>query len=205
MSTPAGLHRVEDGGPDLNALAAFVDGNLDPRDRASVVAHLADCRQCRDVVATLAPAHTAPAAWWGALVPIAASLAVAAIGAGVYLHIHDRQSIGPPATAPTLERPATPPVSTEPVPGTAAPPATPPRVPRDRTRAAGTTSIAGKTFRLIAGEWIDSAYREDDFLPVIEIPLREDLNARPALRPFATLGSRFTVVLDGTVYRISIP
>jgi len=75
----------------------------------------------------------------------------------------------------------------------------------DRTRAAGTRSLGGKTFRLVAGEWIDVDYHLSDLLPVVDVRSRDDLTAHPALGPFTALGRRFTVVVDGTVYRVAIP
>jgi hypothetical protein len=75
----------------------------------------------------------------------------------------------------------------------------------DRTRAADTRSLGGKTFRLVAGEWIDVGYRLGDALPIDDIRSREELDARDLLRPFAALGRHFTVVVDDRVYRVAIP
>ena len=78
-------------------------------------------------------------------------------------------------------------------------------MPPDRTRAAGTRSLEGRTFRLVAGEWIDVEYRVIDALPADDIRSREELDARDVLRPFAALGRNFTVVLNGRVYRVALP
>ena len=37
--------------PDLNAIAAFIDGRLSDADRAGVVSHLVGCADCRALVA----------------------------------------------------------------------------------------------------------------------------------------------------------
>ena len=63
----------------------------------------------------------------------------------------------------------------------------------------------GKTFRLVAGEWIDSAYDPPALLPVRDLvgpDARTDVLARiPALAPYAALGANVTVVHEGVVYR----
>ena len=65
--------------------------------------------------------------------------------------------------------------------------------------------INGKTFRLVAGEWIDSAYDPLAALPVQEITgseARTALLARlPVLSQYAAIGPRVTVAHDGIVYQ----
>jgi len=65
--------------------------------------------------------------------------------------------------------------------------------------------INGKTFRLVAGEWIDSAYDPIALLPVQEIAgpeARAAVIARiPALAQYVALGSRVIVTHDGIVYQ----
>jgi hypothetical protein len=118
--------------------------------------------------------------------------------------------VAPPATPP----PATPPpVTTSPelprqsAPGSPTPTSVTPTRPgaSDRTRGVGTKSVGGKTFHLAAGEWIDADYRRADVLPVVDITTREDLATHAPVLAFSVLGSRFTVVLDGTVYRVRLP
>jgi Putative zinc-finger len=210
MSASAGNHR-QGGEPDLNALAAWADGRLGADARNEVTAHLAGCPRCRAIVAELARGAAPAARAWTPRLAIAATLAVAAIGAGAYLIVQPREQSG--AIAPATSRPApaprvsTPSVSPAPPAPTLSSPSLPssPAPPSDRRRAAGTTSVHGKTFHLVAGEWIDDAYRESDFLPAVDVASREQLDRTAALRPFAGLGSRFTVVVAGTVYRVSIP
>lgn len=193
------------GEPDLNALAAWVDGRLEPGERADLAAHLATCPRCRAIVAELARAAAPPARAWRPVFALAASIAVVAVAGGAYLLVHEREQ--PAVVPPVIIRPA-PPTASPSAPSVAPPtPSSPsnPSPPADRKRAAGTTSVHGKTFRLVAGEWIDQSYRESDFLPAVQVSSRQQLDTIPALRPYAALGSRFTVVIGGTVYRISIP
>jgi hypothetical protein len=66
--------------------------------------------------------------------------------------------------------------------------------------------VAGKSFRLVAGEWVDESYDRYALLPERAIGSAEE-RARviaevPALQPYIPLG-RVTVVHDGRVYRFS--
>jgi anti-sigma factor RsiW len=203
MSAAIGAHR-DDGEPDLNALAALGDGRLSSAERADLTAHLAACPQCRAIVAELARGAAPAVRSWTTVLGAAASIAAVVIGGSMYLRVH--QAEPPAAVLPPVVRPTTPVISA-PKPSTSSQPAAPasPVRPPDRTRAAGTTSVHGKTFHLVAGEWTDDAYRERDFLPVVEVSSRPQLDATAALRPYAALGSRFVVVIHGTVYRVSIP
>ena len=66
--------------------------------------------------------------------------------------------------------------------------------------------MGGKTFRLEAGTWVDTRYDPKQLLPVIDIPAAERaarLRDIPSLRPYAALGPRVIVVVEGTVYRLS--
>jgi hypothetical protein len=205
--------------PDFDALASFVDDRLGRSERVQVLEHLASCERCRTIVAELArtraPTRSVRSVTTVAL-PLAASLMVAVAGGGLYWLVRTPSSI-PPAVEPSRPNPpapsppsspgvtpgVTPGVSptSKPAPGRSA---APPDVP-DRTRAAGTRSLGSKTFRLVAGEWIDVDYHLSDLLPVVDVRSRDDLTAHPALGPFTALGRRFTVVVDGTVYRVAIP
>lgn len=204
--------------PDANALAALVDGHLDAAERTRIVEHLGDCAQCRDIVAHLQrfSAQTIPVRRWStASLSLAATLAIAAGGAGLYWMINNRTSQSPmPASEPAPPPPA--PVGTRPDAEPTIRPETPSSSPArgssggvqrqpDRTRSVGTRTIGGKTFRLVAGEWIDESYHVTDLLPAVEVSTEADFNAHPALRPFRTLGSRFTVVIDGKAYHVALP
>lgn len=65
--------------------------------------------------------------------------------------------------------------------------------------------VNGKMFRLVAGEWIDSAYDPVALLPVQDIAgpdARTSLLERmPSLAQYAALGPRVIVVFEGVVYR----
>jgi hypothetical protein len=202
--------------PDFDMLAAFVDDRLVRSERARLLGHLASCERCRTIVAglvrTRAPARPVRSLTAVAF-PIAASLMVAMAGGGLYWLVRTTSSGVPPTVGPSRPNPPAPAPPSSPgvtpnvsPSGTPAPgrSPTPPDAP-DRTRAAGTRSLGVKTFRLVAGEWIDVDYRLPDLLPMVDIRSRDDLTARPALSPFTALGRRFTVVVDGTVYRVAIP
>jgi hypothetical protein len=210
-----------DGGePDFNTLAAVAEGHLHARELSRVMEHLASCAQCRGIVAELARGRSGRRTvrrWSTATLPLAASLAIATASGAIYLLVHDRvphsaTPLSQPPPAPPAVTPSGQPSPALPVAPRAAPAepaqtggAAPGPPPQDRTRAGGTRSVAGKTFRLVAGEWIDADYHMTDFLPDVDIRSRADLNAHAELRPFVTLGRRFTVVVNGTVYRIALP
>ena len=69
----------------------------------------------------------------------------------------------------------------------------------------GTRVVGDRTFRLVAGEWIDAAYDPLGLLPVEVIDGQEARAAVvtrvPALAPYAALGARVVVVQEGVVYR----
>ncbi|MGE5245170.1 MAG: zf-HC2 domain-containing protein [Betaproteobacteria bacterium] len=173
---------------DLNRLAAFAEQRLDEQERRAVVEHVAACRDCRDVLATMAAAPAVQrrrsamsAVRW---MPLAAAAAVV-VAAGVYI-------IGRPAGGPTS--------SAAPAAAVEAPTA---------TRAAVPRTIDGKQFRLVAGEWIDASYDPAEVLPVVSVGTADERDravaAQPALSSFLSLGPRFTVVLGRTVYRFDLP
>jgi Putative zinc-finger len=181
--------------PDLNVLAALVEGTLSDEERSATIAHVASCATCRAVVAGLGrglePAGRPRLPMW--VFSMAATVALAVIGGGLYWAGQRAGSPGPAA-----------PVAM-PVPPAAAPQPAPAGAPDDTTRSASVRHLGGKTFRLVAGEWIDTAYDPAALLPVVALNSPEDLKsalaAEPALQPFLALGPRFTVVVQGTVYR----
>lgn len=202
---------------DLNAIAAYVENRLSPAERTRVTAHLAGCPECRAVLAGFLRAdrsHSAaflpegPALWrrmpvW---LPVAASLMIAVAAGVLYLRREPLPSSAP-AAAPTVSPADQPPAATPP----SIPPAagTTPERGTQTTRAAGERVIAGKTFRLEAGEWVDTAYDPFGLLETVSVKTAQDrdrvLAAMPAMRPYAALGSRFTVVHDGRVYKFDLP
>src|SRR3954469_4454533 len=83
---PAGPH------PDAGQLTAFVEQSLIAREREGVLAHLATCAECREVIALAAPEAAAAASnapgksWftlpfmrWGAVAAAVAVVAVAVV------------------------------------------------------------------------------------------------------------------------------
>jgi anti-sigma factor RsiW len=201
--------------PDLNALSAFIDGRLSEADRAGVVAHLSGCPECRAIVAAHARGQQSRARFRPALwLPIAATLALATTAA-LIVSRSDRAPEGPspapPIAAPpsatpadSAPQPSPPPASTASTPpaSTVPPPADPGSL---AVRRGAVQQINGKTFRMVAGEWIDSAYDPLALWPVQEIAgaeARAALLARvPLLAPYAALGPRVTVAHDGAVYQ----
>jgi hypothetical protein len=242
------------GHPDLNAIAALADGRLEEPSRAALVGHLADCAECRGLLAACvgrvgaanqraarwrvpgAGALTRPRVW----LPLAATLTIATI---VGLQVSRRPvaplsdmpatSVAPPSdpaatsvapqsdaaatsVAPTSDKAATsvaaPAVDPDRMAGppALARPVAPPSAPAEdlvAKRGAGTREVGGRTFRLVAGEWIDSAYDPLALLPMEAVAgpaARAALLARlPALEPVADLGPRVLVVHDGLVYRFT--
>lgn len=196
--------------PDLNRLAALVEGRLTGVERQDVLSHLAACRTCRSVVAVLtnelrpslaATRWTRPAVW----LPIAASLTIAAVG-GLLVSTTDRSTpMPPPAPPPGVERPL--PLDRAPTAPDVRPPSRPTQGnPEDLSRRrSGTRQVGTKTFRLVAGEWIDSIYDPGALLPLVAVAAgddRRDLLTRiPALAPYAAVGDRLIVVHEGVVYR----
>jgi hypothetical protein len=192
--------------PDLNLLAAHLEDRLDGPERDSLVEHLAGCAECRETLAMLArgadllprpvsAASASPRRWRVPVIawlPLAATLVVA-VATLTRLDWWTPSDEGrPPAVAPASPAPTR--VTAGP-----APSALPSAPERSQTSPAGLSErvlvlrgaqrrVAGKSFRLVFGEWIAE---------------RSELVARsPALAPYAELGERVLVVHDGTVYRL---
>jgi anti-sigma factor RsiW len=199
--------------PDFQALAACADNRLSAAERARAIEHLASCARCRTIVAELVRSrHTARPSvsrFSGALA-LAASLTVALAGGTIYWVMRDTG----PGPATTVAQPAAP-LPGAPAPAPAPTPSLPPRpapatpsipgLPPDRPRSGGPRVVGGKTFQLIAGEWVDRGYHLADGLRIIDIQTDDDVKSHPALAAFAELGPRFTVVIGGAVYRVTLP
>ena len=213
---------------DLNLLAAYVEGRLAGSERERFVAHLAGCADCRITLAALARDRAAsgsalrldaesrreiPLARRLAQVPHAAWLPLAAVL--VLATATSYSLLREPVSAPhTVATPAAavshalPRASVTPTPNTATSPSLPIRSGDERLlvkRGGSTRTVAGKTFRLKAGEWTDASFDPEAGLPVIEVSgageLADLLGRLPALGSFAALGGRVLVVWKGTVYR----
>lgn len=78
----------------------------------------------------------------------------------------------------------------------------------DEPLRSGLRETAGKTFRFVAGEWVDQAYDRRARLPEVRVTAAAEREAvvqrEPALAPFSALGRRVLVVVDGTVYVFDI-
>jgi len=200
---------------DLNLIAAYAEDRLPPADRARASAHFAACADCRAVLAELLRAGVLdadrpnPRSWW--LMPGVSVAAALLIGIGVsltwYLRGGEIQSPAPKELAvPGRGTPSTPTGSPSPEsPSTNPPPVQTPTL----RRSAGERHIGSKTFRLVAGEWIDAAYDPFALLPVEIVKTPQEraraLDRVPALRAYTPLGPRVTVVVNGVVYKLELP
>ena len=74
-------------------------------------------------------------------------------------------------------------------------------------RGASLRHAGGKSFRPVAGEWVDTSFDSTASLPTIVIKGPDERAAvvqrLPALGPYAGLGDRVVVVFEGTVYRFA--
>ena len=186
---------------DSNAIAAYIEGRLEGEERARFTAHLASCAECRGTLALLARESDAlgvstkdsgafgvikaPSRPWPpalrVLLPMAAGLVIIsaiAFRAGWF-------KPAPAVTHPEL------------VPGT--------EVDDLLVKRGAERRIGGKTFRLVAGEWRDTAFDPLAGLPLVEVQGLQErsslLSRLPGLTPYAELGPRVVVVFEGTVYR----
>jgi hypothetical protein len=201
---------------DLNLLAAFAEDRVSDKERARCFEHLAVCATCREILATLTREIKVDAVAKPSLSRRYTWLAIAAttvIAAGLaYRAMRPGQAPQPAPVTSSPTAPATPtPAGGQSVETPAAP--APPTPGGDlgglSTRRGAERTVAGKTLRLVAGEWIDSAYEPTSTLPVVDIKTAESkadwLRRVPALAPYAALGNRVSVIVDGVVYRFDVP
>ena len=219
---------------DSNLLAAFAESRVSDEERRLVTEHLTSCGACRSALAALAratdEAHTVdradaavaqavrprflslrPVAW----LPVAAVLAIATVSGIRLLRMAPPPSGSPVTQTPNPAPPQVPPALGTPSAGTNAPSPGTPQTPRvdppgvdpGLLPTRGTEQrVGGKTFRLVAGEWIDNAYDRLASLPEVRTATPEEtttlIRRVPALEPYATVGDRVLVVVDGTIYRL---
>ena len=206
------------GSPNIDALAAYLEGTLEPPERALVEEHLARCGECRSTVAVFARARgverrPARAASW--LAAAAGLFVAAAVGVRV-ASTASRPS--PPAAAPPERLPevvAPPASSADPVrpaaPAEAAtdPPSGETAGETGETRRSGAKIVGGKTFELVAGRWMDRDFDPTADLPAVTVSSEQERKALfarlPELAAYARLGDRVLVVHGGTVYRFEPP
>jgi hypothetical protein len=168
---------------NLDALAAFVEERLDEGERDRLMAHVADCAECRATLAAMSRARAAgalvdaprtglPSARRGMRVGLglAASVVLASF-AWMYL----------------------------------APPHEPANGDGVDVRRGVERIVNGKTFRLEEGVWIDRASDDARGLRTVRVQGAEQrarlLAQMPELIDYADLGSRVVVVADGNIYR----
>ena len=212
---------------DLNLMAAYVENRLDANERNRMVEHLAGCVQCRSTLATYsrisatmseASPRRVGQEWLrrpGFWLPIAATVALTTVAVVSVLQLRKVDQTAPVTGA--ISSAASPAASAD-----RNPPPEPPTAPAgarsgkatmrsnpgqdDLSRRRGAERVVdGKTFRLVAGEWVDQAYDPLAALPEVAVRTADQKTALtqriPALRAFAALGSRVIVVYNGTVYK----
>jgi hypothetical protein len=165
---------------DLDSLAALVEGRLDEPDKQRVMAHLAECGECRRTFARVTRELAATGGakprslWLRPWLPIAASVLLTTVGGWFYFST-TRQ----PTVVTNGE---------------------------DLLRRRGTErTVADKTFRLESGVWVDTRFDASAGLASVTASGPEQraavLQNNPQLAPFADLGERVVVVWERTVYR----
>ena len=217
---------------DLNALAAHLEGRLEGEERQRTIEHLSRCLQCRETAALLSRAQPALAeksgdpsehrgvtarTWWLGL----AAAAVVGTVVAVRLVSTPAPDAGPetgPSSSPHREAasiskaadpPAPPPAEVAPTPPPSARASRPVLDEGLLARRSGVKRVAGKAFRPVGGEWIDTSYEPTAGLPEVDVAgadqRRRILSRLPALAPYFALGDRVVVVFEGTVYRLRTP
>ena len=147
---------------DLNLLAAFAEGRLTSSERGQMLAHLVSCPQCRTVLAALARsadegsviAFLARRRHWLTRPPIWLPAAAVFVLATAVVFVGQR-----PRSENELPAPPQPSVVRQ----------APQRVPPAGAEPPAQRMIGGKTFRLIASEWIDDAYDPLKALPEVDV------------------------------------
>jgi hypothetical protein len=171
---------------DLDALAALVEGRLGEQDQQRVMAHLADCAECRRTFARVSrelAAGAVPSAGGGGKtrprlltsrpwLAIAASLLLVTVG-WFYFSPNQSTTVG---TSEDLLR-----------------------------RRGAERTVADKTFRLESGVWVDTRFDASAGLESVSVSGPAEraavLQSNPQLAPYAALGERVVVVWERTVYR----
>jgi hypothetical protein len=180
---------------DLDLLAAFAEGRLDEPDRQRVIGHVAECVECRRTLAHLgralaegslqrpaSPTVAAGIRWSNPRVwlPIAASVLVGTFAWFQLGTSPDRSISGEPPEAGVTEDELL-------------------------TKRSAGRIVAGKTFRMTSGEWVDASFDASLGLQSIVVRGAEERSALlariPELAPFTELGDRVVVVWEGMVYR----
>ncbi len=96
---------LKSGHPDADQLAAFAERKLPRGEREEIIAHLADCADCREVVGLVSTAEAQRAAgnpaliWWRAAAAFAAMALVVAATWGIRVAIRSPEETIPQTTA----------------------------------------------------------------------------------------------------------
>jgi hypothetical protein len=220
---------------DPNLLAAYLEDRVDEVEKRRLLEHVATCADCRGSLAMLGRAAAAgelslPPASDGVArersrrvsvrtwLPLAASVAIATAVAIRLVPFSPAPPGGSRSTAPTPpvrdvpSKPAVPATAPSVMSGSASAPelGPPPAGMIDERlliKRGATRRVGGKTFRSVAGEWVDTSFDPDAALPIVAVKGAQEraaLLARiPDLSPYPQLGDRVVVVFEGTVYRFS--
>lgn len=203
---------------DPGLLAAYVEGRLDEGERRALTVHLGACADCRQALAMLARApgvlpvtarrHLVASPVWLALAAtvILATLAVRRLDGPIAGGVEERPGGSVPISSATP--PASPPAIVGASPRAIVPAADPMLDPELLVkRGAPLRHAGGKSFRLVAGEWVDTGFDPIAPLPTLRIQGPGERAAvvqrLPALAPYAGVGDRVVVVFEGTVYRFT--
>lgn len=166
---------------DLDALAAMVEGRLDDPALARLTEHLAACAECRATLAALSRARSdgalaSPSRPVGRRPWRAVPVWAGLAASALVATFAWMQFARPPATDEEL-----------------------------LVRRGAERIVAGKTFHLESGAWIDGAFDARSNLPTTVVRGADErvllLMRIPELGEYADLGSHVVVVWEGTVYR----
>ena len=201
---------------DPSLLAAYVEGRLDAEERRAMTVHLGACSDCRQVVAMLAranavvpfaakPRRVVRPVWLAlAATVLLATFAIRRLDGPIAPNVAQGPAPGVGGVAPP-STPAATPASAEPGPRGSLTPSDPMQDPALLVKRGGLRQAGGKSFRLVAGEWVDTAFDAAASLPTVLVAGPDEgadaVERMPALRPYAEIGPRVVVVFEGTVYR----
>lgn len=206
---------------DPGLLAAYVEGRLDDEERRALTVHLGACADCRQALAMLArgaadlslaaKGRPAVSPVWLALAAtvILATFAVRRLDGPIAGGVEEGPaSAGGSVAFSTATPPAPHPAIVEASPRGSVPADDPMLDPGLLVkRGAVQRHAGGKSFRLLAGEWVDTGFDSTASLPTMLIQGPDERAAvvqrLPALGPYAALGDRVVVVFEGTVYRFT--
>jgi putative zinc finger protein len=203
---------------DPGLLAAYVEGRLDAGERRAMTVHLGACADCRQALAMLArapgvlplaakPRLVARPVWLAlAATVLLATYAVRRLDGPIATGVEPGPSPMGGVASSVATPPPSHPATAEPSPGSSVP-ANGPMLDPGLLVKRGLRQAGGRSFRLLAGEWVDTGFDSKASLPTVLIKGPAERAAavqrQPALGPYAALGDRVVVVFEGTVYRFA--